>query len=89
MYGYKTSEHLVYGTHVVFYADHEHLVTFNKLKNPLGRIVRLFHQLVDVDYKIIHIDGHLNYQADYLSKAQCSCIYVAANMASLDSTLDW
>ena len=59
------------------------------MKNPLGRIGRLFHQLVDVDYKIIHIDGHLNYLADFLSRAQCSCIYVAANTTSLDSTLDW
>ena len=100
VYGYFQSEHFVNGRKVVFYTDHQPLVTLGKLKNPLGRIGRLFHQISEVDYTIEYIDGEVNYLADFLSRAQGEGVaeattrsdwveYVEANITEILATVDW
>jgi hypothetical protein len=80
VYGYKICYHLVYGRKIVFQTDHQPLVTLAKLKEPFGRLGRLFHYLVDVDFEIRFIPGRQNFLADFMSRA------VSENLETEDDT---
>ena len=90
VYGYEASYHLVYGRTIIFLTDHEPLVTLVTLKNPMGRLGRLLHRLVDVDYKIIYIKGKDNYLADFMSRAECyESKEAQAMFTCIQSKVDW
>jgi hypothetical protein len=69
VYGYQSCYHLVYGRKIIFGADHKPLVTLSKLKRPFDRLGRLLNHLMGVDYTLEFIPGHLNYLADFMSRA--------------------
>ena len=87
VYGLKCSHHLVYGRDVVFYTDHEPLVSLVRLKNPLGRLGRLLNYLVDVRYKMIYIAGKKNYLADFMSRGESEEARV--NFVEFMSSISW
>jgi hypothetical protein len=57
----------IYGRHVRFVTDHEPLVTLKTLKEPNGRIGRLFIKIQDIDYTLTYQPGSRNFTADLLS----------------------
>jgi hypothetical protein len=69
VYAYQACYHLVYGRKIVFGTDHKPLVTLCKLKRPFDRLGRLLNHLMGVDYVLEYIPGHLNYLADFMSRA--------------------
>ncbi len=81
---------VVYDRQIVFITDHEPLVTAAKLKNPIGRLAKLFHDLVDVSYVMEHIDGKSNHLPDFLSRA---AVYetgqISSNQTEIKSSIDW
>ena len=80
----------VYGRKIKFYTDHEPLVTMCKLKNPMGRLGRLFHRLQDVDYELIYLPGEQNFLPDFLSRVVDSDGAEAkVNIVELQSSIDW
>lgn len=95
VYGYMACYHLVYGRKIVFGTDHKPLVTLSKLKRPFDRLGRLLNHLMGVDYTLEFIPGHLNYLADFMSRAimqeptlsSSNMAYI--NFTSLVSTVDW
>ena len=87
VYAYDQFYSHVYGRHIKFYTDHEPLSTMNKLKNPLGRLGRLFHRLQDVDYEIIYVPGPENYLPDFLSRSFEP--EIESNYIKLKSSVDW
>jgi hypothetical protein len=97
VYGYKICYHLVYGRHIIFQTDHQPLVTLAQLKEPFGRLGRLFHYLVDVDYEIRYIPGNQNFLADFMSRAiseddddfPWTAARIEVNSLMLTSNIDW
>lgn len=87
VYSYDQFYSHVYGRHITFYTDHEPLSTMNKLKNPLGRLGRLFHRLQDVDFKILYLPGPENFLPDFLSRSFEP--EIAINNIELISSIDW
>jgi hypothetical protein len=53
---------------VTIVTDHEPLVTMRSLKEPMGRIGRLFHKIQDIDYDLVYQPGSSNCTADLLSR---------------------
>ena len=76
----------IYGRHVTFVTDHQPLVTMRSLKEPMGRIGRLFYKLQDIDYDLVYQPGSSNYTADLLSRPS-----VQANSIELrvESCVNW
>ena len=76
----------IYGRHVTFITDHQPLVTMRSLKEPMGRIGRLFYKIQDLDYDLIYQPGSSNYTADMLSRPG-----VAVNSIELrvESCVNW
>ena len=70
VYGYKQNEHYCYGRSVIFFTDHEPLVTLNRLRNPLGRIGRLLNNLSDIKYEFRYVRGPENHLADFMSRGE-------------------
>jgi hypothetical protein len=60
----------IYGRHVKFITDHEPLVTLKTLKEPNGRIGRLFNKIQDIDYTLTYQPGSRNFTADLLSRPE-------------------
>ena len=93
IYAYQRFYAYVYGRPIIFYTDHMSLVTARRLRYPNveeKRLVRLFHQLQDVDYELRFIPGSENYLADFLSRAFDTSVAVAlANNIHLQSSIDW
>ena len=95
VYGYKQCYHLVYGRKIIFLTDHEPLVKMSRLKQPFGRLGRLFHHLVDVNYEIKYIPGSVNYLADFMSRAfeddadEIPEEHLDINLIDMGSSLDW
>lgn len=58
----------LFGRHVTYVTDHEPLVTLRELKEPAGRLGRLFNHIQDADYTLVYQPGVLNYTADILSR---------------------
>ena len=95
VYGYMACYHLVYCRKIVFGTGHKPLVTLSKLKRPFDRLGRLLNHLMGVDYTLEFIPGHLNYLADFMSRAimqeptlsSSNMAYI--NFTSLVSTVDW
>ena len=92
-YAYDQFYAYIYGRHILFYTDHEPLVTMRQLKfvnMEHKRLARLFHRLQDVDYELRHIAGAENYLADFLSRAFAKEELAAeANHLMLKSVVDW
>ena len=59
----------------------------NRLKNPLGRLGRLFHRLQDVIYQIFYVPGPENFLPDFLSRSFEPEIEI--NNIELKSSIDW
>ena len=76
----------IYGRKVTIVTDHEPLVTMRSLKEPMGRIGRLFHKIQDIDYDLVYQPGSSNYTADLLSRPN-----VEANSIELrvESCVNW
>jgi hypothetical protein len=76
----------IYGRHATFVTDHQPLVTMRSLKEPMGRIGRLFNKIQDIDYNLVYQPGSSNYTADMLSRPS-----VEANSVELrvESCLNW
>jgi hypothetical protein len=97
VYAYKIAYHLVYGRKIVFQTDHQPLVTLMQLKEPFGRLGRLLHYLVDVDYEIRYIPGNQNFLADFMSRAisedcddsPCTATRIEVNSLQITSAIDW
>jgi hypothetical protein len=97
VYAYKICYHLVYGRKIIFLTDHQPLVTLAQLKEPFGRLGRLFHHLVDVDYEIRYIPGNQNFLADFMSRAVSeddddeldTQTRIEINSLQLTSNIDW
>jgi hypothetical protein len=95
VYGYHACYHLVYGRKIVFGTDHKPLVTLCKLKRPFDRLGRLLNHLMGVDYTLEFIPGHLNFLADFMSRAIIQDPLVspsneiAVQVTSLVSKVDW
>jgi hypothetical protein len=95
VYEYQACYHFVYGRKIVFGTDHKPLVTLCKLKRPFDRLGRLLNHLMGVDYSLEFIPGHLNYLADFMSRAVVQDPNVAAtssasvNTTHLVSKVDW
>lgn len=80
----------VEGRHLTIYTDHEPLVTMKELKNPMGRLGRLFHDLAEVDYSLRHIAGNENFLPDFLSRvASVDCIQLQTDLTEFNSVIDW
>ena len=88
VYAYEQFHSHVYGRHIKFYTDHEPLVTMCKLKNPLGRLGRLFHRLQDVDHEILYVPGSENFLPDFLSRS-FEIEESSINNIELISTINW
>ena len=73
----------IYGRKVT---DNEPLVTMRSLKEPMGRIGRLFHKIQDIDYDLVYQPGSSNCTADLLSRPN-----VEANAIELrvESCVNW
>ena len=95
VYGYHACYHLVYGRKIVFGTDHKPLVTLCKLKRPFDRLGRLLNHLMGVDYTLEFIPGHLNFLADFMSRAVIQdplvspASDISANFTSLVSEINW
>ena len=76
----------IYGRHVIFITDHEPLVTMRTLKEPFGRIGRLFHKIQDIDYTLIFQPGARNFTADLLSHPQ---IETKAVEVVINTSINW
>jgi transposase InsO family protein len=87
VYAYDQFYSHVYGRQITFYTDHEPLSTMNRLKNPLGRLGRLFHRLQDVIYQIFYVPGPENFLPDFLSRSFEPEIEI--NNIELKSSIDW
>ena len=80
----------VEGRHLTIYTDHEPIVTMKSLKNPMGRLGRLFHELSDVSYNLVHIKGKDNHLPDFLSRANVVDSREAnINLTELMFTINW
>ena len=92
-YAYDQFYAYLYGRHIIFYTDHNSLVTMRTLRNvnvERKRLDRLFHRLVDVDYELRYIPGSENYLADFLSRAFVKEKVVAeANHIHFKSAINW
>ena len=61
----------------------------NKLKNPMGRLGRLFHRLQDVDHvEILYVPGFDNMLPDFLSRSFES-VDSELNNIELQSIINW
>ena len=91
VYGYQACYHFVYGRKIIFGTDHKPLVTLCKLKRPFDRLERLLHHLMGVDYTLDYIQGHLNFLADFMSRAvvQDGNIAVDVNAIRIESEVNW
>jgi hypothetical protein len=95
IYGYQSCYHFVYGRKIVFGTDHKPLVTLCKLKRPFDRLGRLLNHLMGVDYTLEFIPGHLNYLADFMSRAVVQdtrpmpIASAGVNTTNLESEVDW
>jgi hypothetical protein len=76
----------IYGRHATFVTDHQPLVTMRSLKEPMGRIGRLFNKIQDIDYNWVYQPGSSNDIADMLSHPS-----VEANSVELrvESCINW
>ncbi len=75
---------------LTFVTDHEPLVTAHRLRNPMGRLAKLFNDLVDVTYKMKWIKGSENYLPDFLSRANLvDTKEVLLHVTEIKSTIDW
>jgi hypothetical protein len=91
VYAYKICYHLIFQT------DHQPLVTLARLKEPFGRLGRLFHYLVDVDFEIRFIPGRQNFLADFMSRAVSESLdtdietftRIEVNSLQLTSNVNW
>jgi hypothetical protein len=70
----------VHGKKVIFITDHEPLASAKRLKNPSGRLARMFNKLQAVEYEIVYRPGQQNEMADMLSRL---------NHLEIKSTIDW
>lgn len=90
VYAYKQFFHQIYGRKIIIYTDHQPLVTMQKLKNPMGRLGRLFHKLQDVDYEFVYVPGEKNFLPDFLSRSfEVESNVCLLNQSVLKSTIDW
>ena len=90
IYAYEQFYHHVYGRRIEFYTDHKPLVTMQELKNPHGRLGRLFHKLSGVDYRLNYISGPENYLADFLSRSfNLEPVEVSVNAIVFKASIDW
>ena len=86
----KSFNPYIYGRKVT---DNEPLVTMRSLKEPMGRIGRLFHKIQDIDYDLAYQPGSSNCTADLLSKPNVEsnsielCVESCVNW-SLEQSLD-
>ncbi len=81
---------LVFDRRIIFLTDHEPLVTAHRLKNPMGRLARMFNDLVDVTYKMEYVPGKLNYLPDFLSRASTVDVeQISSNLTEVKSKVDW
>jgi hypothetical protein len=78
----------VFGRHVTYVTDHEPLVTLRELKDPAGRLGRLFNHIQDQDYTLVYQPGVLNYTADMLSRPDKIAEVNAMEMA-IGSAINW
>ena len=61
-----------------------------KLKNPMGRLGRLFHRLQGVEYELICLPGDQTFLPNFLSRAvEPENVEAKANMIELRSSIDW
>jgi len=90
VYAIKCFEMQVLGRHIVIYTDHEPLTTMRELKEPNGRLGRLFHEIVDVKCDLKHIKGTENFLPDFLSRTNMSdTAQININLTELKSNIDW
>ncbi len=90
VYAYDQFYHHVYGRRIEFYTDHKPLVTMQELKNPHGRLGRLFHKLSGVDYRLNYIPGPENFLADFLSRSfNLDSEKASVNAIAFKTSIDW
>jgi len=78
----------VFGRHVTYVTDHRPLVTLKELKEPAGRLGRLFNHIQDADYSLVYQPGVLNYTADMLSRPEMVKEVNAMEMA-IGCSINW
>lgn len=78
----------VFGRHVTYVTDHQPLVTLRELKDPAGRLGRLFNHIQAADYSLVYQTGVLNYTADILSRPERIAEVNAIELA-IGSSINW
>ena len=80
----KEFNSLIYGREVELFTDHQPLSTFKSIKDPSSRLTKLMMKIRELapDVVITYKPGHLNKEADMLSRANI-------NQLSLNSYLNW
>jgi hypothetical protein len=80
----KEFNDFTYGREVELFTDHEPLTTFKTIKNTSSRLNKLIMKIQEIapDVTIRYKPGHLNIEADMLSRANI-------NQVSLNSNIDW
>jgi hypothetical protein len=78
----------VYSRPIDIYTDHKPLVTAKSLKKPMNRLGRLFLKIQDVEYRLFHTPGAVNYLPDFLSRVFKPDI-AEVNHVKFVSSVDW
>jgi hypothetical protein len=73
----------IYGHKVTFVTDHKPLVTMRQLKDPNGRIGRIFHKIQDLNYDLVYQPGKDNYTADLLLRPNVEVDLVEMEISSV------
>lgn len=74
----------VLGRPIVFITDHKPLATLKKIKDPAGRIGRMFSRLQDLDFDIVYKSGVTNVLPDFLSRLSSQI-----NLIKLNDGVNW
>ena len=84
VFSLKEFNDFTYGREVELYTDHEPLTTFKSIKDTSSRLNKLIMKIQELapDVEIRYKPGHLNVEADMLSRA-------TINEISISSSLNW
>ena len=67
-WGIKTFRPFLYGVKFLVYTDHQPLVYLHNMRIVCSRLARTVEELVDFNFEIRYVPGHLNSAADALSR---------------------
>lgn len=81
VFGLRAFDDYLYGRHFTLYTDHHSLIFLNKQRDLNRNVRNWFTQIMEFDFDIFHVPGHINVVPDVLSRRYTSLWGVSPPMS--------